>query len=167
MAPGKPAAEHDDYPSSMKEWSMRRLVWVLSVLAIASPSAARQTNHVMPVQEAVQSDLGRERLSDVPFYFAGQEHPPVVEEVSVARSNRSTRGLFRSDEEACQVAFLSALIQLQARARQERADAIVDIISVTKNRHLTSATEYRCIAGATVVHVGLEGRLVRFQKGSR
>ncbi len=143
---------------------MREIAAVVLLLLVATAANARNTDHVMPVQDAVQSELGRERLSDVPFYFSGQDHPPVAEEVSVARSNRHTSGVFRSDERACQIAFLSALIQLQARAREERADAIVDIISVTRHRHLESPTEFRCIAGGTVVHVGLEGTLVRFKK---
>jgi len=140
---------------------MRKSVVILSVLLAATAAQARNTDHVLPVEVAVQSEVGRERLLEMPFYFAGQDHPAVVEEISVQRSNRSTRGVFRSDESSCEIAFLSALRALQARAQQDGADAIIDIRSVTKSQPLESATEYRCVAGATVVHVGLEGTLVR------
>lgn len=118
----------------------------------------------MPIQGAMESDLGKEKLLDVPVYFAGQSHPAVAKEIGVRETNKSTRGVFRSDEEACRIAFLSAVIQLQKRAQSGAADAVIDIESITRNRPHSSATEYRCIAGSTVVHVGLKGTLVKSGK---
>ena len=143
---------------------MKTLAILVIALLIGAAADARNTDHVLAIQDAVQGELGRERLLQVLFYFAGQEHPAAEAKISTVRSNRHTSGVFRSDERACEIAFLSALIQLQTRAQRENADAIIDIISVTRNRNLISATEYRCVAGATVVHVGLEGTLVRLQK---
>lgn len=143
---------------------MRQSAIVVSLLLVASVAQARNTDLVLPVAAAVQSEVGKERLLQVPFYFVGQQHPAVAEELSVARSNRSTRGAFRSDETSCQIALLSVLRELQARAQEVGADAIIDIKSVTKNQPLESATEYRCVAGAMVVHVGLEGKLVKLKK---
>jgi hypothetical protein len=53
------------------------------------------------------------------------------------------------------------LIRLQERAITEGGDAIVDIVSVTRGGRTSSATEYRCVAGAVVVHVALEGTVVK------
>ena len=75
-------------------------------------------------------------------------------------TEQTTRGAFRSDLASCQVAFLSAVIVLQKRAQLESAGAVVDIVSLTRGKQTESATEFRCIAGSTVVHVALRGKLV-------
>jgi hypothetical protein len=116
------------------------------------------------VKSAVESSLGRERLLDVPFYMAGQPHAAVAHDLGVFKSNRSTNAFAKSDEEACQVAFLSALISLQERVRAEGGDAVVDVKSVTKHRDLESATSFRCAAGNVVANVAVSGRVVKFAK---
>jgi hypothetical protein len=133
------------------------------VLLFGAEAAARNTEHLLPVDEAVRSALGREKLLDVPFYFAGQQHPGQAKVLGEWKTRKSTRGLFRSDSSACQVAFLSALISLQERARREGGDAVVDIKSVTRDKETSSATEYRCVAGATVVHVALSGTVITLE----
>jgi uncharacterized protein YbjQ (UPF0145 family) len=137
---------------------------LLLVSTLAVPAAGRSTFHDFLVKDAVESSLGRERLLDVRFYMAGQAHPAVARELGVFKSNRTTNAVGKSDEEACQVAFLSALISLQERARSEGGDAVVDIRSVTKHRDLESATSFRCAAGNVVANVAVTGRVVKFGK---
>jgi uncharacterized protein YbjQ (UPF0145 family) len=62
------------------------------------------------------------------------------------------------------VAFLSALIVLQQRAMEKGGNAVVDIVSTTRGKKTESASEYRCIAGSVVVHVGLKGKIVTLAK---
>ena len=143
---------------------MRRFSTVLigAVLALAPLGAeARNTEHFYPVEEARTSDLGEARLLSVPFYMRGQDHPPVAQTLSEVNTDHSTRGAFRSDNASCQVAFLSAIIALQQRAMEKGGDAIVDIVSITRGKKTESATEYRCIAGAMIVHVSLKGKIVK------
>lgn len=134
-------------------------LWV----ALSSAASARETDLVLPIQEELESELARERLFDVPFYFHDQEHPAVARRISTETTDRSTRGIFRSDRGGCRVAFLSALRYLQNRAKAAGADAIIEIKSVTLDRELESATEYRCVAGTTIVRVGLKGVLVELE----
>lgn len=142
-----------------------RIAVILAVfLGVASPASARNTFHDIGVQSAVESSLGRERLLDVPFFMAGQSHPAVKQDLGVFRSNRSTNAFGKSDEEACRIAFLSAVIALQDRARAEGGDAVVDVKSVTKHRDLESTTSFRCVAGNVVANVALSGRVVKFAK---
>jgi len=136
---------------------------VLLCVSLATAASARQTEHLLPIREAVESELGRERLFDVPFYFHGQAHPAVARRISTERTDRSTRGVFRADHSGCRVAFLSAIRYLQNRAKETGADAIIEIKSVTLDQELESATEYRCVAGATIVRVGLKGVLVELE----
>jgi hypothetical protein len=144
----------------------RRLASLVLVGLFALPghALARATEHNLPVRDAVESGDGKENLLDVPFYMAGQPHPGVARVIGEWSSDRRTRAAFRSDEAACKVAFLSALISLQERARAEGGDAIIDIVSVARDRTTKSASEYRCYAGAAVAQVALEGKVVKLAK---
>ena len=138
----------------------------LSTIVVAFavlPANARETFLDLPVKEAVESELGQEKLLDVPFYMAGQEHPATGRSKGVFKANRRTNAFNKADEEACNIAFLSAIISLQERARKEGGDAVVDIKSVTKHRDLESAEMFRCAAGNVVANVALTGRVVKFE----
>jgi len=130
----------------------------------AAPASARNTFHDLDVAKAKAEGHGRENLQDVPVFMAGEKHAPVAQDLGVSRANRSTNAANKSDEKACQIAFLSAVIALQAKARALGADAVVDVRSITKNNDLESATQYRCVAGAFVANVALSGRMVKFEK---
>ena len=96
--------------------------------------------------------------------MAGQSHAAVAEELGTFTANRRTNAFNKSDEEACEVAFLSAVIALQQRAKREGGDAVIDVKSITKHRELVSATEYRCVAGVFVANAVLTGTVVRFKE---
>lgn len=137
---------------------------LVAVLFFSTSAFARNTEHLFSVEDAVTSSIGKKALKDVPYYFIGQKHPKVKKEIGEWKSNKKTRGAFRSDEKSCQVAFLSALVSLQQRVTKEDGDAIINIRSVTKNKITESATEFRCVAGAIIVHVALEGTVVKLVK---
>ena len=144
---------------------MRRYVLgLLGLVILATPLAAfaRNTEVVLPVAGAVASDVDR-HLTDVAFYMKGGEHPSVAQKFAVVSASRSTRGVFRSDEASCRIAFLSAMRALQARASQEGGNAIIDVISITRGETTESPTDFRCVAGTTIVHVGLKGTIVRLE----
>lgn len=134
------------------------------VFLIPALADARETEHTLSIKEAVEGETGKERLYSTPFYFSGHSHPAVAEEVEIVSAEHSTHGAFRSDEKSCEVAFLSAIRELQAEALRKDADGIVDIVSIAFGKELDSPTNYRCVAGAFVVHVGLRGKLVNFSK---
>jgi hypothetical protein len=144
--------------------STRRFALAGLLLLTALPASARDTFRDLDVERARKEGWGRENLSAVPIYMKGQEHRPVAEDLGTFTSNKRTNAANKSDEAACQIAFLSALISLQSRASALGADAVVDVRSITKHKDLDSATQYRCVAGAFVANVALEGRMVRLKK---
>jgi uncharacterized protein YbjQ (UPF0145 family) len=142
-----------------------RVAFLVSIMALTPvPAEARTTIHDLGTEQAMNSELGKERLLGVPVYFAGQSHPAVASEMGVFTANRRTNAFNKSDEQACRIAFLSAVIALQSRAQKLGGDAVVDIKSITSNQNLESATQYRCAAGNVVANVALTGRVVKFKK---
>jgi hypothetical protein len=103
-------------------------------------------------------------LSEVPFFMKGESHPAVAKSLGTFTSNKRTNAFWKSKQKACSVAYLSAVISLQNRAISEGADAVVDIISVTKHNNLESAEQFRCIHGTAVANVALTGRMVKYKK---
>jgi len=137
---------------------------VITLFICAGQASARNTEHLLSIQDALSSGLGKSKLLDIPVYFGNQKHPAVNKKIGSRSTNKSTRGLFREDAQACETAFLSAVIQLQKRAQTDGANAVIGIESITMNKPHTSATEYRCVAGSMVVRVGLKGNLVQLSR---
>ena len=145
--------------------AMRRALLLATIsLLSAAPISARNTFHDFDAAKAKAEGFGRENLLEVPVHLAGETHADVAIDLGTFRTNKRTNAANKSDEAACQIAFLSALISLQSRARALGGDAVVDVRSITKHNDLTSATQYRCLAGAFVANVALEGRIVKLMK---
>lgn len=139
------------------------LALLCSVLFVQSTDA-RDTLHTLNAQEAIQQGLQKgDILSDVKLFFAGQPHPPVEKPLGEFRTNRKTNAFNKSDEDACQWAFFSAIKSLQERALSEGGNAVIEIKSNYKNREFSSATEYQCGAGTFVGGVALKGTVVKLK----
>jgi len=129
-------------------------------LLLPVAAQARNTEVFVPAESATRSQHARGYLLDIPCYLKGQSDAPQGKALSTVTTRQATRGAFRSDEASCRVAFLTALRELQKEARRAGGDAVVDIVSVTRDVRSESPTDFRCIAGALVVHVALEGTVV-------
>jgi hypothetical protein len=70
----------------------------------------------------------------------------------------------KPDEEACDIAFISALAALQAHARKQGGDALIDIRSEFRGEESASPSEYLCGAGTLMVGVALHGTVVKLRK---
>jgi hypothetical protein len=145
---------------------MPRLLSAAFVLILAgqAPSAsARNTILDLPVDAAMASPRAS-ALRDVPVFMEGQDHPATGESLGTFNSNRRTNAFGKSDEDACIVAFLSAIIALQDRAKALGGTAVIDIKSITQHNDLSSATQYRCAAGGIIANVALTGTVVAAPK---
>ena len=143
---------------------MKRYIICASVVAcFASHAFARDTVNYFPVAEAIASEPGKVS-DDIPLYFAGQKHPGVVKTFGEFGTNKKTNAFGKSDQVACQHVFLSAVMELQERARKEGGNAVINIKSNYKNEVRESATEYTCGAGAVIAGVALKGDVVTLRK---
>jgi uncharacterized protein YbjQ (UPF0145 family) len=105
------------------------------------------------------------RLGDsVKFYFAGQPTPAIASKIISDKTSQRTNGFGKSAEKACNYVFLSAMLQLQKRAQDIGADAVVNIVSNFNNVEFASATEFQCADGALMAGVALKGDFVKLAR---
>jgi uncharacterized protein YbjQ (UPF0145 family) len=140
------------------------LVMVIGVLATARPIQARDTKYLLPIKTALEVKDADEKLDgSIKFYFGSQETPKILSKLGTDVSNRKTNAVGKSDEKACNWAFLSAMISLEKRAKQLGANAVVNIVSYYKKDIMSSATEFECHAGAVIAGVALKGDFVKIE----
>jgi hypothetical protein len=144
---------------------MKQLTYlVLISLALFSYSAghARNTIHHYSIEEALSTGDAQSRVnSSIQLFFGDQNHPAVERELGTYSANKKTNAFNKSDREACEWAFLSAIITLQDRAIREGGNAVVNIRSYYYKNEFSSATEFECGAGNVVAGVTLMGDVVR------
>ncbi len=145
---------------------MRRVDLISLAMAffmVPAAALARDSEVLLPAQETIKSEHGKAFLLDIPIYMKGAKTPAIKKKLQQQTTNQSTRGAFRSDEESCRVAFLSAAKVLQKSAQQAGGNAVVDVVSITRRKETEDKTNFRCVAGAFVVHVGLRGQIVKLK----
>ena len=142
----------------------RLMLAALCAALAASHAFARDTVNDYPVVDALNSEPGKVG-DDVTLYFAGQPHPVVLKSFGEFATNKKTNAFGKSDEAACQHVFLSAVQELQERARKEGGNAVINIKSNYKNELRESATEFTCGAGAMIAGVALVGDVVTLKGG--
>ena len=145
---------------------MNKLVFSIIGLALSLPvilPAHASDNAVMlPISEALEAKDAQEKLDDsIKLYFGTQSHPKVVTKLGTDVTNKKTNGFGKTAERACNWAFLAAVKQLQARANELGANAVINIVSYYKKETVTSTTEFECHKGGLIAGVALKGDFVK------
>ena len=131
------------------------------LVTMGTTSEARDTRHMLPIEEAMNTADARAKLdSDIQFLFGKDAGGDVLKHHGEFTANRKTNAFNKSDTEACNWVFLSALLTLQERARKEGANAVVNIRSYYKKNEIDNGTEFECAAGSIVAGVALKGEVV-------
>lgn len=141
--------------------------WVIAVVfaGLATMAQAREDVGDYAIEEAMAQEAAKEKLpGDVTFFFGKESYPEPVKSYGTFRTSKKTNAFNKSDEEACEWAFLSAMISLRDRAIREGGNAVVDIKSNYDNNLTESKTTFKCGAGAIMAGVALEGRVVKLPK---
>lgn len=140
------------------------LALVLAALGTTT-ATARNTKAMWPLAEALATPGAREKLDPhVQLFFGNTAHPPVAQSFGVFTSNKKTNGTGKSDKEACEWAFLSAMLSLQERATKMGGDAVVNIRSYYDKHEISSETEYECGSGDLMSGVTFRGEVVKLKK---
>jgi uncharacterized protein YbjQ (UPF0145 family) len=147
---------------------MRRATLALACIAataMALPAAARDERLKFPIEGALAKGQSyRDKVDPaIRLYFGDQAAPAGAKTIGEWTSNKKTNAANKSDQEACDIAFISAIVSLQDRARREGGNAVVKITSVYRNEPFQSATEYMCGAGHIIAGVALRGTVVKLE----
>ncbi len=147
---------------------MKKLLLTVAVSAAAiaaiAPAQARDTKHMLSIEQAMAENDAKNRLGDdVKYYFGKQSTPAVLKKLGTDQTSQKTNSFGKSAEKSCNWAFLSAMLRLQARAKELGADAVVNIVSNYKNVEMSSETEFECHDGALMTGVALKGDFVKLK----
>lgn len=127
-------------------------------VALAPLAHARDTTHMLPISMALETKDADDKLSgDVKFFFGDQKTPTVLKKHGADTSNKKTNALNKTDEKACNWAFLSALVALEKKAKSLGANAVINIVSYYNRNTMSSQTEFECHAGNVIAGVVLRG----------
>lgn len=141
---------------------MPRLIACLFAALFALPVFARNDYNMYPIDDALNTPAARDKLdTGVRLYFAGQKHPAIAKTLGEWKTNKKTNAFNKSDKEACEWTFLSAILELQERARKEGGNAVINIKSNYKSIETKSSKEYMCGNGALMAGVAFKGTVVK------
>ena len=131
-------------------------------LSVVWPAYARDTKHLLPIATALEVKEAKDKLDgSVRFFFGNQDTPKILTKLGTDVTNQKTNAVGKSDEKACNWVFLSAMIQLDKRAKQLGANAVVNIVSYYQKNVMSSPTEFECHAGAVIAGLALRGEFVK------
>ncbi|MCM5705018.1 excinuclease ATPase subunit [Larsenimonas salina] len=133
----------------------------LAGLMVTTPAQARDTTYYLPFKDVLSLPQAREKLDpSIRLYFGNQVHPEVEARHNGYYVDRKTSSVTKTDEEACRWVALSALIDLQERARFVGANAVTNISSYYNKQEYVDDNKYECHAGNVVAGVALKGKMV-------
>jgi uncharacterized protein YbjQ (UPF0145 family) len=148
----------------MKRTYVLAMLACFAALLAATTTVARDTKVMRPVADAMATPDAKARLNmGVQFFFGNTAHPPVAQSFGEFMSNKKTNGTNKSDKEACEWAFLSAMLSFQQRAVSVGGNAVINIKSYYKQNEVSSETQYECGSGALMSGVTFKGEVVKLQ----
>lgn len=146
---------------------MRRRAGAISFIvamgAMSPATAAGRDEHVQfPIQAALEKGYSyRTKVEfDIKLFFGREKTPSVARRMTTFSANTKSNAVGKADQEACDIAFISALADLQEHARRTGGNAVIGIKSTYRGENSDSPTAYVCGTGKLMVGVTLEGTVV-------
>lgn len=140
-----------------------RVVILLIVVSAARPAHGRDDHLMLPIAGALASPDASKLDPSIKLYFGRKGPFPNARSLGTWTTNKKANGFGRADKQACERAFVSAMIQLQHRARTEGGNAVIRITSYYKKIVTVSEMQYMCGAGAIMAGVAFRGEVVKLQ----
>ncbi len=140
---------------------MRHLIALLALSLFASAGYARDDQNLYSVEEAMNTPAAKEKLNrGYTFRFGDQGHAKVLKDHGEFTANKKTNAFNKSDKDACEWVFLSAMLSFQDRIAKEGGNAVINIRSYYKKTDFKSNSEFMCGNGAIMAGVTLVGDVV-------
>ena len=142
------------------------IITFISIMMSANTGWARDDVDSYSAREALSLAQAQEVLgNEIAFYFGKQSHGAIVKNFGEVSTNKKTNALGKSDKEACQWVFLSAMKALRNRAIREGGNAVINIQSNYKKYKLEieDNDSFLCGAGMIMAGVALKGTIVKLK----
>ncbi len=140
---------------------IQRIVISLVCLTLPVAVSARDDRNQYPVADAMNTEAAKQKLNKgYTFKFGDQAVGKVSARHGEFMSNKKTNAFNKTDKEACEWAFLSAMLSFQDRITQEGGNAVINIRSYYKKNDFRSTSEYECGNGAIMAGVTFVGDVV-------
>jgi len=136
------------------------VVSLVSTFFLISAASAADKFEYLSVKAALQSELAKEKLDPaISFYMKGQKHKKARNTSREYSANKRSRKFKRTVKQACDQAFISALMSFQDRAQRQGQNAVIDLYSFTKNKKYQNSEKYSCLVGGMMTNVVLKGKV--------
>ena len=143
---------------------MKKIILLALGLFLVTSAYARDDVQSYSVKDALVTAKEKSVLTrGIKFYFGKQKHSSISKNHGNFKTNKKTSAMGKSDLQACELAFLSALKSLEARAVKEGANAVVNIKSNYRNNVTSSSSTFECGAGTFMAGVALMGDVVKLK----
>lgn len=142
---------------------MHKIISFISVVALCTlslPGQARDDIGDYDISAVMQTEQAKEKLAGIQYFFGNQPHGATAKKYGVYSTSQKTNAFGKSDRDACEWAFISAMLRLKSRAQQLGANAIINIKSNYRDNLTSSDTSFKCGAGAIMAGVALQGEMV-------
>ena len=141
---------------------MKRVLFAAVIGFAGTIAVARDTVVHVTLDEVLALPEAEGKIDGtVRFYLAGQATPVLLKTFGTDGSNKKTNGVGKDDQFGCKYVVLSALIAFQQKAKQQGANAVVDIVSYYKKNEVRDARSIECHAGNIMIGAALKGSYAR------
>ncbi|MDA3079348.1 MULTISPECIES: excinuclease ABC subunit A [unclassified Campylobacter] len=140
---------------------MKKFVLFLGAMLLTSSVWAKNEVIRLPISGALNDPRAKEVLDpSIKLYFGkdGGKAKKITQQLS---ANKKTNGVGKSDEAACNWAFLSAIKTFQERAKREGGSKVVNLSSYYYKNEFISSKEFECGVGNIMVGVTLRGYIAK------
>lgn len=133
---------------------------VIALVVSSGSALARDTRYLIKIADVLGMPEAGRLDPNIKLFFGKSKHP-AGESRGEAVANAKTNAANKGDEAACRWVMLTALTDLQTKARAVGATSVVGIESFYKKIPFSSETEFECHAGVIVAGVALRGQLMK------
>ena len=146
---------------------MKKLILAMAAIAALFSASAHASDEKMmfPIAGGLAESEAQTKLDpNLKFFFGDQPTPKVIAKLGWDKTSQKTNAFAKSSDKVCNHAFLSAMLNLQKRAQELGADAVINIKSNYNNVEFSSQTDFECHVGGLMGGVALKGDFVKISK---
>ncbi|MCB1855511.1 MAG: excinuclease ABC subunit A [Halieaceae bacterium] len=144
---------------------IKTALFLIVCLGLPASVLARDDKMMYSIESAMSTAAAKQKLDrGFTYKFGDQPHGKIVSNHGEFMSNKKTNAFGKSDKEACEWVFLSAMLSFQDRIAKEGGNAVVNIRSYYKKNEISSSTEFECGAGAIMAGVTFLGDVVTLEQ---